>query len=63
MLTTTEVTGKEAGSKTPTAGKDDPGLPQADLLDENRIPGIWQHDQVSGTSQDYGLDRRGRYRP
>lgn len=35
-------------------------LSQADLLDENRVPGIGQHDHVAGgdvTSQDYGLHR------
>jgi hypothetical protein len=38
--------------------KDEPALSQADLLDENRVPGIWQYDHVSildVTSQDYGL--------
>ena len=33
-------------------------MSQADLLDENRVPGIGQHDHITGgdvTSQDYGL--------
>ena len=41
-------------------GKDEPALSQADLLDENRVPGIGQHDYVASgdvTSQDYGLYR------
>ena len=41
-------------------GKDEPALSQADLLDENRVPGIGQHDHVASgdvTGQDYGLHR------
>ena len=41
-------------------GKEEPAPSQADLLDQNRVPGIGEHDYVPGidvTGQDYGLHR------
>jgi hypothetical protein len=40
--------------------QDEPALSQADLLDQNRVPGIWQYYHVSSvdvTGQDYGFHR------
>jgi hypothetical protein len=53
-------------------GEDESALPEADLLDQNRVAGIGQHDDITGldvTNQDhvihivYDTARKGRFHP